>query len=158
MRRLKRSTALLQSSRNRLRGDRAWPTRPAFTRTKSRGGSVVSAGWRVLEECGRRGCRYSADSAEICSRLVEAENVRPACRDACQINIARRDMRIMPTARRLLPLLSCNGAEAQEYEHYGYSQCHDRFGREFHYDYVRCSDALRRNSCHPPPELNEVML
>jgi hypothetical protein len=64
----------------------------------------------------------------------------------------------MPTAHRPLPLLSRNGAEAQEYEHCGYSQCHDRFGGEFHYDYVFCSDALRRNSFHPPPELNELML
>ena len=67
-------------------------------------------------------------------------------------------MRVMATARRPLLLLSCNGTKAQEYEHYGYSQCHDRFGREFHWDYVFCSDALRRNSFHPPPELNEVML
>jgi hypothetical protein len=64
----------------------------------------------------------------------------------------------MPTARRPLPLLSCDGAEAQEHEQYSYSQCHDRFGREFHHAYVFCSDALRRNSFHPPPELNEVML
>ena len=55
-------------------------------------------------------------------------------------------------------LLSCDSTEAQEYEHYGYSHCHDRFGREFHCDYVFCSDALRRNSFHPPPELNERML
>ena len=67
-------------------------------------------------------------------------------------------MRVMPTARRPLPLLSCDGTEAQEYEHYGYSQCHDRFRREFHRDYVFCSDAFRRKSFHPPPELNEVML
>ena len=40
MRRLKRSTALLQSSWDRLRGYRAWPTRSDFARIKSRGGFV----------------------------------------------------------------------------------------------------------------------
>ena len=64
----------------------------------------------------------------------------------------------MPTARRPLPLLSCDGTEAQKYEHYSYTQCHDRFGRKFHCDYVFCNDALRRNSFHPPPELKEAML
>jgi hypothetical protein len=64
----------------------------------------------------------------------------------------------MRTGRRSLPLFSCDGTEAQEYERYGYSHCYDRFGREFHCDYVFCSDALKRNSFHPPPELNEVML
>ena len=91
-------------------------------------------------------------------RLIEAENVRLVCGDLAEIDVARRDIRIMPTARRLLPLLSCDSPQAQEYEHYGYSQCHDRFRREFHCDYVFCSDDLRRNSFHPPPELNEVML
>jgi hypothetical protein len=64
----------------------------------------------------------------------------------------------MPTARRLLPLLSRDSTDAQKYEHYGYGHCHNRFGREFHRDYVFCSDALKRNSFHPPPELNEAML
>jgi hypothetical protein len=64
----------------------------------------------------------------------------------------------MPSARRLLPLLSCDSTQGQQREHYGYSQCHDRFSREFHCDYAFCSDALRRNSFHPPPELKEAML
>ena len=102
--------------------------------------------------------RYSAGSAGIRSRLVKAGNVRLACGDLAQVNVACRDIRVMPTAHRPLPLLSCDGTEAQEYENYGYSRCHDRFGREFHCDYVFCSDALRRNSFHPPPELNESML
>jgi hypothetical protein len=91
-------------------------------------------------------------------RLVNAENVRLACGDLAQGNITRRDIGVVPTTRRPLPLLSCDGTDAQEYEYYRYSRCHDRFGREFHCDYVFCSDALRRNSSHPPPELNEVML
>ena len=39
-----------------------------------------SASWlaAVREECRRHACRYSANSAGICSRLVEAENVRLA--------------------------------------------------------------------------------
>ena len=94
----------------------------------------------------------------IRSRLVNAENVRVACSDLTQVNVACRDIRVMPTARRLLPLLSCDRTEAQECEHYSYSRCHDRFGREFHCDYMFCSDALRRNSFHPPPELKEAML
>ena len=44
MRRLKRSTALLQSSRNCLRGNRSWPTRRDLARIKSRAGSVVRTG------------------------------------------------------------------------------------------------------------------
>lgn len=44
MRRLKRSTALLQSSRDCLRGNRASPTRLDFARIKSGGGSVVPTG------------------------------------------------------------------------------------------------------------------
>jgi hypothetical protein len=64
----------------------------------------------------------------------------------------------MPAARWPLPLLSCDGTEAQEYEYYSNSQRHDRLGGEFHCDYVFCSDALRRNSFHPPPELKEAML
>jgi len=64
----------------------------------------------------------------------------------------------MPIPRGPLSLLSCDGTEAHEYEYNSYSQCHDRFGRESHWDYVFCSDAFRRNSSHPPPELNEVML
>ena len=86
------------------------------------------------------------------SRLVNAENVR------LEINVACRDIRVMPTTRRPLPLLSCDSAEAQEHEYYGYSQCYDRLGGKFHYAYVFCSDALRRNSFHPPPELKEAML
>src|SRR5215211_598891 len=43
MRRLKRSTAFLQSSRDCLRGDRASPTRLDLARIKSHGGSVVPA-------------------------------------------------------------------------------------------------------------------
>jgi len=92
------------------------------------------------------------------SRLVNAENVRFACSDLAQINVVCRDIRVMTTTPKPLPLLSCNGTQAQECEHYGYSHCHDRFGREFHCDYVFCSDAFRRNSFHPPPELKEAML
>jgi hypothetical protein len=94
----------------------------------------------------------------IRSRLVKAKNVRVAWGDLAHLNIARGDVRIVLTARRRLPLLSCDRTEAQEREHYSYSRCHDRFGREFHCDYVFWSDALRRNSFHPPPELNEAML
>jgi len=102
--------------------------------------------------------RCSAISAGIPSRLVKAENVGLACGDLAQVNIARRDIPIMLTARGPLPLLPCNGTEAQKYEYYSYSQCHDRLGGEFHCDYVFCSDTFRRNSFHPPPELNEVIL
>ena len=148
MRRLKRSTAFLQSSRDCFRGNRAWPTRADFARIKS----------RLPVGC-LRGRRCAASSDGIRSRLVEAEDVGVACGDLAQFNIARRnDIRVMPGAHGPLPLLSCNGAEAHECEHYGYSQCHDRFGRESHCDYMFCSDALRRNSFHPPPELNELIL
>ena len=75
-----------------------------------------------------------------------------------QVNVVCRDIRVVSTRPRPLPLLSCNGTQAQKCEHYGYNQCHNRLGREFHCDYVVCSDALRRNSFHPPPELNEAML
>jgi hypothetical protein len=105
----------------------------------------------------RHACRYSASSSGIRSRLVKAENVGFARGDLAQVNIACRDIRVMPATPRLA-LLSRDGTEAQEYEHYSYSHRHDRFGREFHCDYVFCSDALRRNSFHPPPELNEAML
>ena len=101
--------------------------------------------------------RYSANSAEIRSRLVNAEKVRVACSDLTQVSVACRDIRVMPTARRFA-LLSGDRPEGQECEHYSYSHCHDCFGREFHCDYVFCSDALRRNSFHPPPELKEAML
>jgi hypothetical protein len=152
MRRLKRCTAFLQSSRDCFRGNRAWPTRANFARIKSRGGSVEWAGCLRARRC-------SANSDGIRSRLVEAENVGVACGDLAQFNIARRgDIRVMLRARRPLPLLSCNGTKTQECEYYGYSQCHDRFGRESHWDYVFGSDAFRRNSSHPPPELNEVIL
>ena len=96
--------------------------------------------------------------AGIRSSLVNAENVRLADSDRTQVDVASRDIRVMATARKPLPLLSCNRTEAQECEHYSYSHCHDCFGREFHCDYVFCSDALRRNSFHPPPELKEAML
>jgi len=43
MRRLKRSTAFLQRSWDCLRGNRAWPTRLGFARTKSRAGCVGAA-------------------------------------------------------------------------------------------------------------------
>src|SRR5262249_24496056 len=98
-------------------------------------------------ECRRHACRYS---------LVKAENVSLACGDSVQVNVACRDIRVTSTPR--LALLSCDGTQAQEQEHYRYSRCHDRFGRKFHGDYVFRSDALSRNSFHPPPELNEVML
>ena len=101
---------------------------------------------------------YGANLARICSRLIKAKNVWVACGDMGQSNVVRRDIRILPAPRRLLPLLSCDHAEGQECKHYGYSKCYDRFDREFHCNYVFCSDALRRNSFHPPPELNEVML
>ena len=91
-------------------------------------------------------------------RLVKAENVRLACGDLAQVNVVCRDIRVVPTTSRPLPLLSCNGTQGQECEYYGYSHCHDRLGGEFHCDYAFCSDALRRNSFHPPPELNEAML
>ena len=120
----------------------------------------MSANWSAV--CGRNAgathCRNSANAAGIRSGLVSAENVLLACSDLTRVNVACRDIRVMPTERRPLPLLSCDGTEAQEHEHYGYSHCHDRFGRKFHCDYAFCSDALRRNSFHPPPELKEVML
>jgi len=75
-----------------------------------------------------------------------------------QVNIACGHIRVLSTTRRPLLLLRCDRTDAQECEHYRYSRCHDRFGREFHFDYVFCSDALRRNSFHPPPELKEAML
>ncbi len=112
----------------------------------------------LRDECRRHACRYSANSAGIRSRLVNAENVRVACSDLTLVNVACRDICVMPTARRPLPLLSCDRTEAQEREHYSDSHCHDRFGREFHCDYAFCSDAFRRNSFHPPPELKEAML
>ena len=96
--------------------------------------------------------------ARIRCRLVDAENVRLACGDLAQADVARGYIPVMPAAHRPLPLLSRDGTEAQEYEYYSYSQCHDRLGGEFHCDYVFCSDALRRNSFQPPPELKEVML
>ena len=65
--------------------------------------------------------RCSAISAGIPSRLVKAENVGLACGDLAQVNIARRDIPIMLTARGPLPLLPCNGTEAQKYEYYSYS-------------------------------------
>src|SRR5437867_2445406 len=158
MRRLKRSTAFLQRSRNCLRGCRASPTTRDFARIKSRRGSVVSAVAAARGRNARRdACHYSSSSGGVRSRLVKSENVRLACSDLGQINVACRDIYIMPTTARRA-LLACDGTQGQECEHYGYSRCHDRFGREFHGDYVFCSDALRRNSFHPPPELNEVML
>ena len=68
----------------------------------------------------------------ICSRLVKAKNVRFARADLTQVNIARCDIRVVPTTHRPLPLLSCDRTEAEECEHYSYSYCHDRFRREFH--------------------------
>ena len=103
-------------------------------------------------------CLYSANFAGIASRLVSAGNVRAACSDLAHINVVCSDIRVTPTARRLLPLLSSDGSEAKEYKHYRYSHCHHRFGREFHCVYAFWIDALKRNSFHPPPELNEVML
>ena len=159
MRRLKRSTAFLQRSRDCLRGNRASPARLDFARIKSGGGSVVPTGGLV---CGRNAGATPAATVPIppgyASRLVNAENVRVACSDLTLVNVACRDICVMPTARRPLPLLSCDRTEAQECEHYSDSHCHDRFGREFHCDYVLCSDAFRRNSFHPPPELKEAML
>src|ERR1700756_3818419 len=154
MRRLKRSTALLQRSRDRLRGNRSSPTRRDFARIKSCGDSVVPAG-RLLA-AGKQTPRlpphfqFCPGSASV---LVQTENVCLACPDVAELNAACRYIRVMPASRRPLPLLSCDSTEAQECEHYSYSRCHDRFGREFHCDYVFCSDALRRNSFHPPPEL-----
>jgi len=55
-------------------------------------------------------------------------------------------------------LIEADGTEAKKCEYYSYSQCHDRLCGEFHCDYVFCSDALSRNSFHPPPELKEVIL
>ena len=76
--------------------------------------------------------RYSSSSSRVRSSLVKAENVRVACGDLAQVN-ACRDIRVMFTLRTLA-LLSCDGTQAQECEHYGYSRCHYRFGREFHGD------------------------
>jgi hypothetical protein len=157
MRRLKRSTALLQSSRDCLRGDRSSTTRRDFARIKSRGGSVVAAVSAARGRMQAVRLPLQFQFRRVCFRLVKAENVRLACGDLAWISVVCRDICVMPTARRLA-LLSCDSTEAQEYEHYGYSCCHDRFGREFQCDYVFCSDALRRNSFHPPPELNESML
>jgi hypothetical protein len=140
MRRLKRSTAFLQRSRNCLRGDRASPTRRDFARIKLR----------------ERAARCAEDSA-LYSSLVKSENFRLACGDLVQINVATRDIRVMPTMPRLA-LLSCDGTQAQECEDYRYNRCHDRFGREFHGNHVFCSDAFIRRSLHPPPKLNEAML
>ena len=159
MRRLKRSTALLQSSRDCLRGNRASPTGCDFARLKSRSPSLGAAARLFLGGITAATHRhYGASLAGIRSRLIKAKNVWVACGDMGQGNVVRRDIRILPAPRRLLPLLSCDHAEGQECKHYGYSKCYDRFDREFHCNYVFCSDALRRNSFHPPPELNEAML
>ena len=110
----------------------------------------------MRRECTRCTCQSDANSARMCCRLVEAENVRLASGDLSEFDVVSCDVPLMRTGRARLPLLSCDHAKAQEHEHYSYSQCDDRFGREFHH--LFCSGALRRNSFHPPPELNEVML
>jgi hypothetical protein len=65
------------------------------------------------EDYSRHACRYSASLAGLCSRLIKAENVRVVCGDPAQINIVRRDIRVVPTTRGPLPLLSCDRAEAE---------------------------------------------
>src|SRR3954469_196943 len=72
MRRLERSTAFLQSSRNCFRGNRAWRTRPVFASIKS----AAVRQCHLAGVCGRNAGAeppYRADSAGICSRLVEVE-------------------------------------------------------------------------------------
>ena len=159
MRRLKRSTAFLQSSRDCLRGIRSSSTGRAFARIKLRCGPRSLSSFR----CSRKkyrcdGCCYDTGVAGSGSLLIKAENVRAGCGDPAQVNIACRYVRVLSTMRRSLPLLPCDRTEAEKCEHYRYSYCYNRFGREFHCDYVFCSDALRRNSFHPPPELKETML
>ena len=50
------------------------------------------------------------------------------------MNIARRYVRVLSITRRGLALLPCDRTEAEKCEHYRYSYCYDRFGREFHCD------------------------
>ena len=133
MRRLERSTALLQSSRNCFRGSRASRTGRDFARIKSRRRFLVLTARLFRQEYSRQPWSYSASLAGMRSRLVKAKNVWVACGDLAQVNIARRDIRIVATTRRPLPLLSCDCAEAQQSKYYRHSQCHDRFGREFHF-------------------------
>jgi len=158
MRRLKRSTTLLQSSRNCFRGERAWPTGPAFARIKSAAVLYCQVAGRCARNVRATHCRYGASRVGISYRLIQAEHVRLAWGDLAELHAVCRDMRVMRSTRRLLPLLSCDGTKAQQHEHYSYCECHDCFGRQIHCDYVFCSDAFSRNSFHPPPELNEVML
>src|SRR5262249_62289428 len=132
MRRLKRSTTLLQRSRNCLRGDRASAKRRDFARIKSRGRFVVPT---VSAARGRNAGVTPAATvpapAGLRSRLVKAKNVCVACSDLTQMNTACRDIRVAPTLFTLA-LLSCDGTQAQECEHYSYGRRYDRFGRKFH--------------------------
>jgi len=148
MRRLKRSTAFLQSSRDCLRGNRAWPTGFDFARIKSRGRSPGATARLFLE--GLQPPRtattvavshYGGSLAEIRSRLIKAKNVWVASADMGQGNVVRRDIRLLPARRRLLALLSCDQAKGQECKRNSYGKCYHRLGREFHCDHVFCTDA-----------------
>ena len=128
MRRLKRSTAFLQRSRDRFRGVAASLTGGSLARRKwpMRAAARLRVPYTFL-----RRLRF-CPSRWISFSLVKAENVRVICGDLAQSNVACRDVRNIPIIGRPAPLLSCNRTEAQKCEHYSDSRCHNCFGRKFH--------------------------
>jgi hypothetical protein len=134
MRRLKRSTAFLQSSWDCLRGIRASSTGCAFARIKSRGDPRSLSNFPLSVRNTGDGCCYRTRVSGSGLLLIKAENVRAGCGDLAQVNIARCYVRVLSLTHRGLPLLPCDRTEAKKCEHYRYSYRYDRFGREFHCD------------------------
>ena len=97
---------------------------------QSSGGGKLACSGRVTAATNWLQCQSHRDMLP----LVKAKNVRITRADLTQINVVRRDINVMSTARRPLLLLPRNRTEAQECKHYSYSQCHDCFGRKFHRD------------------------
>src|SRR5260370_10392646 len=99
MRRLKRSTALLQSSRDCLRGDRSSTTRRDFARIKSRGRSVVAAVSAARGRMQAVRLPLQFQFRRVWFRFVKTENVRLAFGDLGLVSVVFPAICLIPTAR-----------------------------------------------------------
>jgi len=140
MRRLKRSTALLQCSRNCLRGCRGSLNEPAFARTKSR-----QRGYAGQQRPPKGNATVFLLVAV--AGLVQPQNLLLAC------SVVRSERRIIKSLRAHLPqraaacritstltLLPRNDTHAQNGKGYCYCPGYCRFNGEFH-------DGLISRSC-----------
>ena len=186
MRRLKRSTALLQCSRNCLRGCRGSFNEPDFARTKSREPEVNRAFSAALLGSSNPGAlpqaandaaplalnRYRCGRCRLKSVLDEklvlaASAVRPRRRT---VKSLRADLPQRGAACRITSTLSRNDTHAQNGKGYCYCPRYCRFNGEFHlairslmrtvvfFGQVFRKEAFRRSSLAPPPKLKETML